>query len=148
MGMMREDSEAVYRALATKAMRQIARDLRQRQTPAEQILWECLRNRRLDKLKFRRQHPLENMAYVVDFLCYGPRLVVELDGAIHRLQAEDDAVRQANIEAFGYRVLRFTNEAIFNDLENVLVAIVAAAKALTRDPLSDAPLKGRGDRYG
>jgi len=109
------------------AMKQIARDLRQRQTPAEEILWECLRDRRLGDLKFRRQHPLTNTAYVVDFLCHEARLVVELDGGIHQQQREDDAVRQANIEAEGYRVLRFSNDAVLNDLEAVLTHIIAVA---------------------
>jgi len=106
----------------------VARELRQRQTPAEENLWQHLRNRRLDNLKFRRQTPIENTAYVVDFLCYEARLVVELDGGIHANQVEADAIRQEIIEAQGYTVLRFTNEQLANDLESVLTMIIISAK--------------------
>jgi very-short-patch-repair endonuclease len=110
-------------------MTQIAKDLRQRQTPAETILWEALRDRRLNNLKFRRQHPIENTAYVADFLCYEARLLVELDGGVHEGQEEGDAIRQQNIEAQGYHILRFKNEAVFTDLETVLATIAATAQA-------------------
>ncbi|GIL14410.1 MAG: hypothetical protein BroJett038_31300 [Chloroflexota bacterium] len=72
-----------YRAKASEVLVQIARELRQRETAAEDLLWECLRNRRLANLKFRRQHPVANTPYVVDFFCYDHRLVIELDGAQH-----------------------------------------------------------------
>jgi very-short-patch-repair endonuclease len=117
-------------------MEQVARELRQRQTPAEVRLWEALRDRRLDNLKFRRQVAIENTAYVADFLCYEARLVVELDGGVHEGQQTDDAIRQENIEAQGYHVLRFKNEQIFNDLETVLTVIAATAHAL-KAPLPD-----------
>ncbi|MEO8613303.1 MAG: type ISP restriction/modification enzyme, partial [Chloroflexota bacterium] len=120
--------DAVLRAKASEAMTQIARDLRQRQTPAESILWETLRDRRLDNMKFRRQHAIENTAYVADFLCYEARLVIEVDGGIHEHQIENDAIRQANIEAQGYDVVRFSNAQILNDLENVLTTIVRTAR--------------------
>ncbi|MCA0456980.1 MAG: endonuclease domain-containing protein [Chloroflexi bacterium] len=120
--------DAVYRAQAAKVMTMVARELRQRQTPAEENLWQHLRNRRLDNLKFRRQTPIENTAYVVDFLCYEARLVVELDGGIHANQVEADAIRQEIIEAQGYTVLRFTNEQLANDLESVLTMIIISAK--------------------
>lgn len=124
------DEQEIYRARASAVMTQIARNLRQRQTPAEEILWEALRSRRLDGLKFRRQNSIENTAYVVDFVCYHARLVIELDGGVHQTQVEDDAIRQANIEAQGYRVLRFTNDQIDNDLENTLIKIISAAHTI------------------
>ncbi|MCC6613211.1 MAG: endonuclease domain-containing protein [Anaerolineae bacterium] len=127
-----DDWEGELRARASEAMVHIARDLRQRQTPAEVLLWEAVRDRRLDGLKFRRQHPVENTAYVVDFLCYEARLVVELDGGIHADQPDADAIRQAEIEAQGYHVLRFRNQAVQDDLESVLMAIVAAARPGSR----------------
>src|SRR3954453_23429898 len=104
--------EEHYRAMASKAMVQIARDLRERQTSAEAILWECLRNRRLGGLKFRRQHPIAESNYVADFFSYEHHLVVELDGSIHDLQQAADAERQHDIEALGYRVIRFSNEQV------------------------------------
>jgi len=117
------------RALASKAMVHIARDLRQRQTPAETIMWECLRNRRLADIKFRRQHPVANTTYVVDFFSYKHKLVVELGGGIHTSQQEDDAKRQADLEALGLQVIRFTNEQVYNQLQDVLATIVYATES-------------------
>jgi very-short-patch-repair endonuclease len=119
--------------MAARAMVYIARELRGRQTPAENLLWQCLRDRRLAGLKFRRQHPVANTPYVVDFFCYEYRLVIELDGGIHSTQQEADAQRQAELEALGLRVLRFPNDLLYTHLEDVLTAIVQAA-------LADSPL--------
>ncbi len=116
-----------YQNIASQAMVHIARDLRQRQTPAEVIMWEVLRNRRLGDLKFRRQHPIAQTTYVVDFLCYEARLVIELEGGIHERQQTADAQRRSEIEQQGYRVLRFTNDQVYDDLQSVLAEIVRAA---------------------
>jgi very-short-patch-repair endonuclease len=122
-----EQKEAKYRAMAAKVMVDIARNLRQRETSTEDILWQALRNRRLNNLKFRRQHPIANSAFVADFFCYDAQLVIEVDGGIHQTQLEDDALRQAAIESEGYTVIRFTNEQIRNELEAVLIAIATTA---------------------
>jgi very-short-patch-repair endonuclease len=118
------EEEEHYRAMASRAMVQIAKNLRQRQTNAEAILWECLRNRRLNGLKVRRQHPIAQTNYVTDFFSYEQHLVIELDGGIHVHQQTADAVRQHDIEALGYRVIRFSNEEIFSDLEKTLITIL------------------------
>ncbi len=102
-----------------------ARELRTRQTRAEVLLWEALRNRRLANLKFRRQHPTG--PFVVDFCCPERRLVIELDGEVHAAQREHDADREALLTAAGYRILRFPNQAIRDDLTMVLGAIRAVA---------------------
>ncbi|MBZ0275775.1 MAG: DUF559 domain-containing protein, partial [Anaerolineae bacterium] len=122
-----EGLKGTYRQMAADAMVHLARDLRQRETPAEDILWECLRDRRLAGLKFRRQHPIANTSYVVDFFCYEHKLVVELDGEIHQRQRSADTQRQQEIEALGLRVVRFANDAIFHDLETVLTTITQTA---------------------
>ncbi len=116
-----------YREMATQAMRDAARELRQRQTDAETVLWECLRNRRLGGLKFRRQHPLPNTHYVVDFFNYESGLVVEIDGPIHEVRQAEDQARQQDIEALGYRVIRFSNNQVLHDLQAVLLAILSHA---------------------
>jgi very-short-patch-repair endonuclease len=67
-----------------------ARDLRIRQTAAEVMLWEALRNRRLDGVKFRRQHPVG--PFVIDFCCPERRLAIEVDGGIHAAQCSDTAI--------------------------------------------------------
>ncbi len=115
-----------------------ARDLRARETSAEDILWEQLRDRRLDGMKFRRQHPIG--PFVVDFCCTERRLAVELDGGVHAEQREQDSEREAILALAGYRVIRFPNRSIRENLSEVLAAISSAAR---EDPLWHPPVPGR-----
>ena len=103
-----------------------ARELRQRETSAEDLLWDALRDRRLNGLKFRRQHPVG--PFVIDFCCPVRRLAVELDGEVHATQHDRDAEREAVLTAAGYRVLRFPNQAVCKRLAEVVTAIAAAAQ--------------------
>ncbi len=97
-------------------------------TPAERALWQRLRRKQLDGWRFRRQHPVGN--FVVDFFCAQARLVVEVDGPIHlRQQGYDEERIQLLDELKGYRVLRFTNEQVMNDIEIVLEEIRRALNA-------------------
>ncbi len=97
-----------------------ARELRKEQTPAEEALWQLLRNRRLLRLKFRRQVPIG--PYIADFYCPRYRLVVELDGPIHeeRRQAAHDEDRAVYLSILGLTILRFTNQRVFEEPESVL----------------------------
>jgi very-short-patch-repair endonuclease len=88
-------------------------------------LWEELRGRRLDGLKFRRQHPVG--PFVIDFCCAERRLAIELDGAVHASQRDHDAQREAILTAAGYRVMRFPNGAVLHRLPEVLSAIRSTA---------------------
>jgi very-short-patch-repair endonuclease len=103
-----------------------ARDLRRRGTPAEDVLWTFLRNRRLNGLKFRRQHTLG--PFIVDFCCPAQRLIVELDGAIHDNQREQDDARSQHLAVYGYSVIRFDNLEVVNRIDYVLERIVAVAE--------------------
>ena len=105
----------------------LARKLRQQQTRAEELLWMCLRNRMLNGLKFRRQHPLGR--YIADFYCAEKRLVIELDGSVHHHpdQQAYDQIRQQEIEARGLIVLRLRNEQVESDLEQTLDLIADVA---------------------
>jgi very-short-patch-repair endonuclease len=94
-----------------------ARDLRQTNTPPEQLLWLALRNGQIGGLKFRRQHPIG--AYVVDFYCHSAGLVVEVDGMSHDNKMTRDAARSEYLEAQGLRVVRVTNEDVMRDLDAV-----------------------------
>ncbi len=85
-----------------------------------------MRGRRLAGLKFRRQHPVGR--FIVDFYCANCKLAVEVDGSIHDQQLAYDQARTEQLEAFGYRVLRVSNESVLNDLETVLTSIAQAAK--------------------
>ena len=101
-----------------------ARQLRQNLTPAEKMVWDALKSRQLNGLKFRSQHPIES--FVVDFYCPQHRLVVKLDGAVHDQQGEYDAARTEKLNHLGYRVIRFDNRDVMSDLSRVLQQIVNA----------------------
>ena len=105
----------------TPEIEQAARRLRQNMTTAEKRLWEALKNKQLDGLRFRRQHPVGN--FILDFYCAFCKLVVEVDGKIHERQIERDRARTAKLMEYGYRVLRFGNEQVMNDLPQVLAEI-------------------------
>jgi very-short-patch-repair endonuclease len=100
--------------------------LRQRSTPAEALLWEALRGRRLGGLKFRRQQPVRG--FVVDFYCEAKDLVIELDGPVHDSPeaGEADRQRQMSLEGIGLRVMRFKNADVERDLDAVLSRIQGA----------------------
>jgi very-short-patch-repair endonuclease len=100
-----------------------ARKLRKRMTPAEEKLWPFLRNRKFMGLKFRRQHPIDK--YIVDYICIEKKLVVEIDGGIHQKpeQKEYDSERTADLERYGLKMLRLSNEDVLNDVIKVLKEI-------------------------
>jgi very-short-patch-repair endonuclease len=103
-----------------------ARRLRRTATDVEAALWLHLRNRRLGNLKFRRQATLGRA--IADFVCAEKRLVVELDGGQHCDEA--DAARTARLKALGYRVIRFWNHDVNENLDGVLERILVEANAL------------------
>jgi very-short-patch-repair endonuclease len=111
-----------------------ARELRQRMTPAETRLWDVLRDRRLDGLKVRRQHPVG--PYVLDFAIPAARLGVELDGSIHDAQQAEDAARATNLAELGWRLLRFSNDAVIHDLGAVLETIRREALTPSLSPIA------------
>jgi len=102
----------------TPEIQQAAQQLRKQATPAETALWQALRNRQLNGLRFRRQHPVGR--FILDFYCPSTKLVIELDGAGHENQQDYDTARTQELEAHGYRVLRFDNQQVMNDLGAVL----------------------------
>jgi very-short-patch-repair endonuclease len=89
-------------------------------TDAETKLWQQLRNHKFEGLKFRRQHPIDR--FIVDFYCHEKCLVVEVDGSIHDLTEvkERDEGREEELRNFGLTIIRFTNDEIELDIENVL----------------------------
>ncbi|QDH79810.1 endonuclease domain-containing protein [Echinicola soli] len=111
---------------ASTEIKQRAKELREMLTPAEKVLWEALQNRKLNGLKFRRQHPISK--FIADFYCHEYQLVVEVDGEVHLEleQVERDEGRTFELEELGLKVIRFTNKEVFCDLENVLKKIVSA----------------------
>ncbi len=107
-----------------------AKELRQNQTSAEKILWLELKNSKCNGLKFRRQHPI--LSFVADFYCYSKKLVIEVDGSVHEneVSIERDKARTQELENFGIKVLRFTNEQVFFDIDNVLKKIAEVSSKL------------------
>jgi very-short-patch-repair endonuclease len=104
-------------------LKPVAREMRHQPTAAEDTLWQRIRNRRLSEAKFRRQHTVEG--FVVDFICIDQKLIIEVDGEIHKQadQQDYDIERQAILEARGFRVLRFSNHEVLQSLEAVAQTI-------------------------
>ena len=102
----------------------ISRVLRKNQTSPESILWYNLRNRELQGLKFRRQYKIGS--YIADFCCLSKKLVIELDGGHHaeKINTIKDKEKQKYIENQGYKVLRFWNNEINDNLDGVLEKIL------------------------
>jgi very-short-patch-repair endonuclease len=98
-----------------------ARNLREGQTRAEDLLWRNLRARQLDGAKFRRQVPVGN--YIVDFVSFEKKIIIELDGGQHAETTASDAARDAWLQGRGYKVLRFWDNEIFQNTEGVLEVI-------------------------
>ena len=96
-------------------------------TLAEAVLWRELRGRKLGGFKFRAQHPVGQ--FILDFYCPECRLVIEVDGPVHEGREEMDEARTAHLEAFGYKVVRFTNQEVVCDIESVLARILKMAES-------------------
>ncbi len=104
-------------------MNPLARTLRRNQTDTEKRLWRHLRNRGLAGHKFRRQVPIG--PYIADFVCLEKNLVVEADGGQHAERTAEDTRRTEFIEAQGFKVLRFWNNDVLQDIEAVLNVILS-----------------------
>jgi very-short-patch-repair endonuclease len=92
-------------------------------------------------VKFRRQHPVNR--FIVDFYCPDADLVIEVDGAVHDSTREQDRARQEVLESLGLRVLRFTNDEVLGDFENVIKTILSAVDHGSVEA-SPSPRTGRG----
>ncbi|AZO20751.1 endonuclease domain-containing protein [Mesorhizobium sp. M1E.F.Ca.ET.045.02.1.1] len=115
----------------TQTKRSFARSLRREMTEAENKLWQELRDRRLDRIKFRRQAPIGK--YVADFVCPEARLIIEIDGSQHA-DSESDLARGAELKARGFRVLRFWNDDVLKDLDSVCDTIIAYVRDTSLQP--------------
>lgn len=101
----------------------IAKNLRKRTTEAENLLWRRLRGKQIEGFKFRRQEPIGS--YIVDFVCFEKKIIVELDGSQHaqEVQKENDSERTEWLEKEGFKVLRFWNNEVSGNIEGVLETI-------------------------
>jgi very-short-patch-repair endonuclease len=125
---------------------ELARELRKNMTDAERRLWSRLRGRQFGGFKFRRQAPIG--PYIVDFVCFERKLIVELDGGQHVVRASEDDARTSWLKSQGFEVLRYWNHDVFGDigplLEAIWFALRAAAKA--REARHGGPPE-RGGRF-
>ena len=101
---------------------QRAKKLRKESTEAEKLLWHQLRLKQLKNFKFRRQAPIGN--YIVDFACYDPKIIIEIDGGQH-FENTKDRVRDQWLNRQGFSVLRFWNSEVFENLNGVLEKILS-----------------------
>ncbi|MCE5301005.1 MAG: HsdR family type I site-specific deoxyribonuclease [Spirochaetia bacterium] len=117
-----------------------ARELRKKQTDAEVFLWELIRNNQILGFKFRRQHQIGD--YIVDFYCDAAKLVLELDGNVHEMekQQKHDSKRDKYLTSLGNKVLRFKNEDVLNQTEDVLNKITGPLSTLERTGEDNTPL--------
>ena len=96
--------------------------LRRNTTDAEGLMWKHLRGRRLAGYKFKRQVPIGH--FVVDFVAMEPKLIIEIDGGQHAILAEKDRLRTEELERFGYRIVRFWNHDVLNNIDGVLETVL------------------------
>jgi len=104
----------------------ISKELRNNTTEAEKELWKHLKSKQIKGYHFRRQHPIHR--FIADFFCYKCKLVIKLDGRIHNeiTVKERDIEREKIIKEFGIKVIRFSNEQVFNEIDKVLYQIQKA----------------------
>lgn len=102
-------------------LKMLARNLRNNPTDVESKLWKYLRRQQMAGYKFRRQVVIE--PYIVDFVCFEAKLVIELDGGQHQLEEKDDRERDDYLKRCGYRVLRFWNNEVIENIVGVLEEI-------------------------
>lgn len=112
---------------SNETMIERARELRKNFTDAEDHLWQFLKNRNLNRYKFRRQHVLG--FYVLDFVCEMKKIIIELDGGQHSENKMYDEERTKFLSEKGYKVLRFWNDSVFTETSSVLESILAALEA-------------------
>jgi len=115
----------------------IAKNLRRNSTKAENLLWGYLRAKQFDELKFRRQQPIGN--YVVDFVCFEKKIIMEVDGGQHATKKEKDNKRDKWFKERGFTVLRFWNNEVLTNISGVLEVI--RINCLNNPPLTP-PIKG------
>ena len=128
--------------LNKKRLTSYAKSLRQNATQAEKALWHRLRNRQMEGIKFRRQQPIEG--YIVDFVSFETRLVVELDGGQHAVERQKDIKRDRCLHDKGFTVLRFWNHEVLGNLDGVLAVIRRACLSFISPSPQPPPVKGGG----
>ena len=113
----------------------LGKTLRKRPTDAEQLLWKHLRMKQMEGLKFRRQQPIDS--YIVDFVCFENRIIIEVDGGQHGAYSIKDGERDSHLRQHGFKVLRFWNNDVLQNASGVLEII--REECLSHPPLNPLP---------
>jgi len=130
-----------------RRMTEIARDLRKEPTKRESILWQALRGKKLDGIKFRRQQSVD--PFIVDFYNSVNRLVIKIDGSIHDTQFKADKKRQGLMEELGLNVLGIKANLVERDLSSALEMIPIKIRELqSRTHVFPSPILGEGEGGG
>ena len=125
-----------YNLILLQAAKDLSRELRKSQTKAEKLFWENVRKKRLRGLKFYRQIPIfyemdnSESFIAADFFCFEKKTIIEIDGKIHHYRKKKDNLRTQILNSLGIKVLRFYNEDIENDLDQVLTEILKKFKMI------------------
>lgn len=126
-------------------LKEFVKEHRSNPTEAENILWQILRGKKIDGYKFRRQHIIGN--FIADFVCLSKKIIIEVDGLIHQTIENkfSDEERTAELNKFGFDVIRFTNDEIIGDTDNVLNKILSKFSDKDTKELEskNPPLEGR-----
>jgi very-short-patch-repair endonuclease len=116
-------------------IKELGKALRKRPTDAEQLLWRHLRMKQMEGLKFRRQQPIDH--YIADFVCFENRIIIEVDGGQHAAEGNKDKERDSYVQQLGFKVLRFWNNEVFQNITGVLEVI--RENCLSHPPLNPLP---------
>jgi very-short-patch-repair endonuclease len=99
---------------------ELAKELRKNQTKEEKKLWQYLKNKQINGIKFRRQEPINR--FIVDFISYEKRIIIELDGGQHNQNdmKVKDTIRDKSLNKLGFKVLRYWNNDVLSNIEGVI----------------------------
>ena len=112
-----------------------AKTLRKRSTDVEMLLWRYSRVRRMEGLKLRRQQPIGR--YIVDFVCFEKKIIIEVDGGQHAVETKKDTERGEWLRSQGFKVLRFWNNEVLTNTQGVLEEV--RINCLSHPPLNPLP---------
>ena len=126
--------------LSYNIIKEIRENLKKNPTEAENIIWEYLRNKKTGH-KIRRQHIIDN--FIADFVCLPLKVVIEIDGRIHKFQKEYDQMRTARFHELGYKIVRFSNEEVLTNPELVYLKIKKILDG--EEIIISPPLDGLGE---
>ena len=109
------------KVLYNPKLKELARKLRKNMTLSEVLLWNQLKKKKMKGYDFHRQKPIDN--YIVDFFCPKLKLIIEIDGEVHKYKGENDEKRQNRLETLGFHFLRFNNIDVKKNMKDILVSI-------------------------